>query len=122
MRQIVGDRSALGQAASTPQMRGRETEGLSSSENPAALASLRRQWIVRFLGRTGLKCITLDMDSSATPSAVSDCPAGASATTRCGSSFTRWPAIPRGETVEARIRAVVTVVVAPCGKKVTDLE
>ena len=67
MRQVVGDRAVDGQAASTSQMSRFETEGLATEGNRAALADLSGQWIDRFLDRTGLKYIVLDMDSSVSP-------------------------------------------------------
>jgi len=67
MRQVVGHRAIDGQAASTSQMSRFETDGLATKENRAALADLNGQWIDRFLDRTGLKYIVLDMDSSVSP-------------------------------------------------------
>lgn len=67
MRQVVSHRAIDGQAASTSQMSRFETEGLATAENRAALADLSGQWIDRFLDRTGLKYIVLDMDSSVSP-------------------------------------------------------
>lgn len=67
MRQVVGARAVDGQAASTSQMSRFETEGLATESNRAALADFSCQWIDRFLDRTGLKYIVLDMDSSVSP-------------------------------------------------------
>jgi hypothetical protein len=44
-----------------------ETETLALPENRAALADLNGTWIDRFHDRNGLKYITLDMDSSVSP-------------------------------------------------------
>lgn len=44
-----------------------ETETLPLLENRAALASLNGRWIDRFRDRKGLKSITLDKDSSVSP-------------------------------------------------------
>jgi hypothetical protein len=67
MRQIVGGRAVDAQAASATQMGRFETETLALPENRAALADLNGQWIDRFHDRKGLKYITLDMDSSVSP-------------------------------------------------------
>lgn len=67
MRQVVGHRAVDSQAASTSQMSRFETEGLATAANRAALADLSGQWIDRFLDRTGVKYIVLDMDSSVSP-------------------------------------------------------
>jgi hypothetical protein len=67
MRQIVGGRAVDAQAASATQMGRFETETLALPENRAALADLNGQWIDRFHDRSGLKYITLDMDSSVSP-------------------------------------------------------
>jgi len=67
MRRVVGDRAIDGQAASTSQMSRFETEGLATAENRTALADLSGRWIDRFLDRTGVKYIVLDMDSSVSP-------------------------------------------------------
>jgi hypothetical protein len=67
MWQVVGNRAIDGQAASTSQKSRFETKGLATSENRAALADLNGQWVDRFLDRTGLKYIVLDMDSSVSP-------------------------------------------------------
>ena len=44
-----------------------KTETLALPENRAALAGLNGHWIDRFHDRKGLKYITLDMDSSVSP-------------------------------------------------------
>ena len=67
MRQIVGGRAVDAQAASATQMGRFETETLARPENRAALADLSGQWIDRFHYRCGLNYITLDMDSSVSP-------------------------------------------------------
>ena len=67
MRQIVGGRAVDTQAASATQMGRFETETLALPENRAALADLNGQWIDRFHDRNELKFITLDMDSSVSP-------------------------------------------------------
>lgn len=67
MRQIAGRRAVDAQAASASQMGRFETETLALPENRAALADLNSQWIDRFHDRNGLKYITLDMDSSVSP-------------------------------------------------------
>ena len=67
MRQIVGGRAVDAQAASATQMGRFETETLALPENRAALAGLNGHWIDRFHDRKGLKYITLDMDSSVSP-------------------------------------------------------
>ena len=67
MRQVVGGRAVDAQAASASQMGRFETETLPTPENRAALADLNDQWIDRFNERKGLKYITLDMDSSVSP-------------------------------------------------------
>jgi len=67
MRQVVGGRAVDAQAASASQMGRFETETLATPENRAALADLNGQWIDRFHDRKGLKYITLDMDSSVSP-------------------------------------------------------
>ena len=67
MRQIVGGRAVDAQAASASQMGRFETETLPTPENRAVLADLNGQWIDRFHDRKGLKYITLDMDSSVSP-------------------------------------------------------
>ena len=67
MRQVVGGRAVDAQAASAPQMGRFETETLALSENREALADLNGQWKDRFHNRKGLNYITLDMDSSVSP-------------------------------------------------------
>ncbi|EDQ03420.1 hypothetical protein DSM14862_04074 (plasmid) [Sulfitobacter indolifex] len=67
MRQVVGGRAVDAQAASASQMGRFETETLALSENQAALADLNGPWIDRFHDRNGLKYITLDMESSVSP-------------------------------------------------------
>jgi len=67
MRQVVGGRAVDAQAASASQMGRFETETLALPENRAALADLNGTWIDRFHDRNGLKYITLDMDSSVSP-------------------------------------------------------
>ena len=67
MRQVVGGRAVDAQAASASQMGRFETETLPTPENRAALADLNGQWIDRFHDRMGLRYITLDMDSSVSP-------------------------------------------------------
>jgi hypothetical protein len=67
MRQIVGGRAVDAQAASASQMGRFETEVLALSDNRAALADLSGQWIDAVHERKGLKYITLDMDSSVSP-------------------------------------------------------
>jgi hypothetical protein len=67
MRQVVGGRAIDAQAASASQMGRFETETLPTPENRAALADLNGKWIDRFHDRKGLKYITLDMDSSVSP-------------------------------------------------------
>lgn len=67
MRQVVGGRAVDAQAASASQMGRFETETLALPENRVALADLNGMWIDRFYDRNGLKYITLDMDSSFSP-------------------------------------------------------
>ena len=67
MRQVVGGRAVDAQAASASQMGRFETGTLAMPENRVALADLSGQWIDRFHDRRGLKYITLDMDSSVSP-------------------------------------------------------
>lgn len=68
MRQIVGKAGVDKQGASTSQMSRFETQVLSATDNRAALAGLSGQWIDRFFERTEkLLSITLDMDSSVSP-------------------------------------------------------
>jgi len=67
MCQIVGGRAVNGQAASSSQMGRFETEVLASPDNREALADMSGQWIDAVHNRQGLKYITLDMDSSVSP-------------------------------------------------------
>ena len=67
MRQIVGGRAVDEQAASASQMGRFETEVLAVNDNRAALSDLSGQWIDAVHDRKGLKYITLDMDSSVSP-------------------------------------------------------
>ena len=66
-RQIVGGRTVDGQAASTSQMARFETDILASAHNLAALAELPGQWIDAMHDTQSPKWITLDMDSSVSP-------------------------------------------------------
>ena len=67
MRQIVGGRAVDGQAASFSQMGRFETEVLATSHNTDALTDMSGQWIDAVDEREGLNSITLDMDSSVSP-------------------------------------------------------
>jgi len=67
MRQVVGGRAVDDQAASASQMGRFETEVLALGDNRAALADLSGRWIDAVHDRKGLKYITLDMDSSVSP-------------------------------------------------------
>jgi hypothetical protein len=67
MRQVVGGRAVDGNAASASQMGRFETEVLAATDNRTALADLSGHWIDRVHGRKPPKCITLDMDSSVSP-------------------------------------------------------
>ena len=67
MRQIVGGRAVDHQAASASQMGRFETEVLATPENLAALAEMSGHWIDRHHAARSLKWITLDMDSSVSP-------------------------------------------------------
>ena len=67
MRQFVGGRAALGHAASTSQMTRFETDILASTYNRAALADLPGQWIDTMHEAQPPKWISLDMDSSVSP-------------------------------------------------------
>ncbi len=67
MRWIVGGHAVMKQAASTSQMGRFETEVLASEENLTALADLSGQWIDKVHDRRPPKVITLDMDSSVSP-------------------------------------------------------
>ncbi len=67
MRQVVGGRAVDANAASASQMGRFETEVLATPDNRTALADMSGQWIDRFHERKPLKWITLDMDSSVSP-------------------------------------------------------
>ena len=67
MRQVVGGRAVDGNAASASQMGRFETEVLARTDNRAALANMSGQWIDRVHERKLPKWITLDMDSSVSP-------------------------------------------------------
>ncbi|EFO28556.1 transposase [Roseibium sp. TrichSKD4] len=67
MRQIIGGRAVDTQAASSSQMGRFETEVLATAANREALADMPGQWIDAVHGRQGLNYITLDMDSSVSP-------------------------------------------------------
>ena len=67
MRQIVGGRAVDHQAASASQMGRFETEVLSTPANLAALADMSGRWIDRHHEARPLKWMTLDMDSSVSP-------------------------------------------------------
>ena len=67
MRQIVGGRAVDRQAASASQMARFETEVLTTQENLSALADMPARWIDRHHDARRLKWITLDMDSSVSP-------------------------------------------------------
>ncbi len=67
MRQVVGGRAVDAKAASASQMGRFETEVLATDTNRAALADLSGQWIDRVHTATPPKWITLDMDSSVSP-------------------------------------------------------
>ena len=67
MRQIIGGRAVDGQAASSSQMGRFETEVLATAANRDALADMPGQWIDAVHDRQGLNYITLDMDSSVSP-------------------------------------------------------
>ena len=67
MRQVVGGRAVDAKAASSSQMGRFETEVLATSDNRTALADLSGQWIDRIHERKPPKWITLDMDSSVSP-------------------------------------------------------
>ena len=66
-RQVVGGRAVDTKAASASQMGRFETEVLAATDNRAALADLSGQWIDRVHERKPPKWITLDMDSSVSP-------------------------------------------------------
>ena len=67
MRQIIGGRAIDGRAASSSQMGRFETEVLATAANRDALADMPGQWIDAVYDRQGLNYITLDMDSSVSP-------------------------------------------------------
>jgi hypothetical protein len=67
MRQVVGGRAVDAKAASASQMGRFETEVLATTDNRAALADLSGQWIDRVHSATPPKWVTLDMDSSVSP-------------------------------------------------------
>ena len=67
MRQIVGGRAVDHRAASASQMGRFETEVLTTSENLSALADMPGRWIDRHHAVKSLRWITLDMDSSVSP-------------------------------------------------------
>lgn len=67
MRQVVGGRAVDVNAASASQMGRFETEVLATADNRAALADLSGHWIDRVHAATAPKWITLDMDSSVSP-------------------------------------------------------
>ena len=67
MRQIIGGRAVDGQAASCSQMGRFETELLATTDNRDALADMPGQWIEAVHESQGLNYITLDMDSSVSP-------------------------------------------------------
>jgi hypothetical protein len=67
MRQVVGGRAVDAKAASASQMGRFETEVLAKTDNRAALAEMSGHWIDRVHSATPPKWITLDMDSSVSP-------------------------------------------------------
>ena len=67
MRQIVGGRAIDHQAASASQMGRFETEVLTTPDNLAALPDMPGRWIDRLYEAVPPKWITLDMDSSVSP-------------------------------------------------------
>jgi hypothetical protein len=67
MRQVVGGRAVETKAASASQMGRFETEVLAKTDNRAALAEMSGHWIDRVHSATPPKWITLDMDSSVSP-------------------------------------------------------
>lgn len=67
MRQIIGGRAVDAKAASASQMGRFETEVLAEPDNRAALADLSGHWIDRVHASVPPKWITLDMDSSVSP-------------------------------------------------------
>lgn len=67
MRQVVGGRAIDNKAASASQMGRFETEVLATADNRCALADLSGQWIDQAHATVPPKWITLDMDSSVSP-------------------------------------------------------
>jgi hypothetical protein len=67
MRQVVGGRAVDAKAASASQMGRFETEVLATTDNRTALADLSGQWIDQVHASAPPKWITLDMDSSVSP-------------------------------------------------------
>jgi len=67
MRWIVGGNAVTKQAASTSQMGRYETELLATDDNLKALTELSGAWIDKVQDRCLPKTITLDMDSSVSP-------------------------------------------------------
>jgi hypothetical protein len=67
MRQIVGGRAVDQKAASASQMGRFETEVLTTPDNLAALSDMPGLWIDRLHEAVPPKWITLDMDSSVSP-------------------------------------------------------
>jgi len=67
MRQVVGGRAVDHQAASASQMGRFETEVLITPENLAALSDMPGRWVDRHHAAKPLSWITLDMDSSVSP-------------------------------------------------------
>mgnify|MGYP000352269754 CR=1 FL=1 len=67
MRQVVGGHAVDAKAASASQMGRFETEVLATTDNRTALADMSGQWIDRVHERKPPKWITLDMDSSVSP-------------------------------------------------------
>jgi hypothetical protein len=67
MRQIIGGRAVERQAASSSQMGRFETEVIATAANRDALADMPGQWIDAVHDAQGLDYITLDMDSSVSP-------------------------------------------------------
>ncbi len=67
MRQVVGGRAVDAKAASASQTGRFETEVLAKTDNRAALAEMSGHWIGRVHSAMPPKWITLDMDSSFSP-------------------------------------------------------
>ena len=67
MRQVVGGRAVDATAASASQMGRFETEVLATTDNRTALTDLSGHWIDRVHERNPPTWITLDMDSSVSP-------------------------------------------------------